>query len=338
MAALKQFNSQDIIVSPFEVNKGFNFDGDAELTSSEISIERYLGKNGNYLIDKDETGDNYPISEVLVYNNIKQLYYTNYISGSDGQISNATTASFNTDGTIDGPIYQTSFFNYEVTDLNPQKSFPTGSNAEIGVISIPSKLYGDYIQPKSIRLVSSNGTTIFDDGEGRILSNNEYVGNISYNHGLIILTKEDSVISSAYGTAVYGKATYGATINSTSIYGTARYGLDRYGVNFDQASAFLEDFITNPISIEFSSSYEIFETQYKCTIGSDEFNYSQNPSTLSGSKGEVYPEFTKEYFNPYITTIGLYNEKQELLAVGKLAKPLPTSRTTDTTILINLDR
>jgi len=43
-------------------------------------------------------------------------------------------------------------------------------------------------------------------------------------------------------------------------------------------------------------------------------------------------------FSPYVTTIGLYNENQELLAVAKLAQPLPTSQTTDTTILINLDR
>ena len=34
----------------------------------------------------------------------------------------------------------------------------------------------------------------------------------------------------------------------------------------------------------------------------------------------------------------MYNEQNELLAVGKLAQPLPTSQTTDTTILINIDR
>ena len=34
----------------------------------------------------------------------------------------------------------------------------------------------------------------------------------------------------------------------------------------------------------------------------------------------------------------MYNEQYELLAVGKLAQPLPSSRTTDTTILVNIDR
>ena len=49
-------------------------------------------------------------------------------------------------------------------------------------------------------------------------------------------------------------------------------------------------------------------------------------------------QITSSYFEPYITTVGLYSEDFQLLAVGKLAQPLPTSATTDTTILINIDR
>ena len=52
---------------------------------------------------------------------------------------------------------------------------------------------------------------------------------------------------------------------------------------------------------------------------SSEFNYSENPSFISGSTGEVlYSSFIN---NPttYITTIGLYNDTNELLAVSKLS-------------------
>ena len=45
-----------------------------------------------------------------------------------------------------------------------------------------------------------------------------------------------------------------------------------------------------------------------------------------------------QFIAPYVTTVGMYNNNNELLAVGKLAQPLPTSRTTDTTILVNIDR
>jgi hypothetical protein len=52
----------------------------------------------------------------------------------------------------------------------------------------------------------------------------------------------------------------------------------------------------------------------------------------------MYDFATGSFFSPYVTTVGLYDESYNLLAIGKLAKPLPTSRTTDTTILINFDR
>jgi len=92
------------------------------------------------------------------------------------------------------------------------------------------------------------------------------------------------------------------------------------------------------IIVSFSSSYTLYETQYKVTMGADEYNYSSNPSILTGSSTDTMLGFaTSSYFAPYITTVGLYNNNHELLAVGKLAKPLPTSRNIDTTILINFD-
>ncbi len=112
--------------------------------------------------------------------------------------------------------------------------------------------------------------------------------------------------------------------------------------NEDNADPYnLSDFTTlSPsASVEFSSSYTIFETQYKATVNEFEYNFSQNPSIISGSTdGSVYDFTTGSFFQPYVTTIGLYNEAQELLAVGKLAQPYPLSRTTDTTFYINLDR
>ena len=58
MSAFKQFNSQDLIVSPFEVNKGFKFVGGEALTSSIVGIDRYLGRSGKYIISgSDVTGN-----------------------------------------------------------------------------------------------------------------------------------------------------------------------------------------------------------------------------------------------------------------------------------------
>ena len=102
--------------------------------------------------------------------------------------------------------------------------------------------------------------------------------------------------------------------------------------------SFLQAFIGEmDVTASFSSSYEIFETQYKCTIRPNEFNYSNNPSILSGSQGQPYDYATGSYFSPYVTCVGLYNERQELVAVGKLSFPLPVSRFTDTTVIVNFD-
>jgi hypothetical protein len=70
---------------------------------------------------------------------------------------------------------------------------------------------------------------------------------------------------------------------------------------------------------------------------SSQFNYSENPSFISGSTGEViYSSFVN---NPqtYITTVGLYNDNSELLAVAKLSKPLKKDFTKEALIRVKLD-
>jgi hypothetical protein len=68
-----------------------------------------------------------------------------------------------------------------------------------------------------------------------------------------------------------------------------------------------------------------------------EFNYSENPTFISGSTGEVlYPEFVN---NPqvYFTTVGMYNDNNELLAVAKLSRPLIKDFTKEALIRVKLD-
>mgnify|MGYP003143333445 CR=1 FL=1 len=102
----------------------------------------------------------------------------------------------------------------------------------------------------------------------------------------------------------------------------------------------LNEFITGSnITCSFQSTTTIYESQYKCTLRENEYNYTQNPSAISSSlnSGIVHDFLTGSYFEPYITTVGLYNNANQLVAVGKLAQPLQSSNTTDTTILVNLD-
>jgi len=294
MSVYKPFITSDVIVSPFKVNKLFTFKGASELTSSNVGIDRYIGRNitsSLWVSGSYPTGQINTQNEILVYRSIRELYYSNYLTSPSGSL--AGTASFNTDGTITGPAYTTNYYNYLSTTLPTYRYIPTSSNATIGVISIPSNLFGEYLNPTTVTLTSAS-ITLQDDGLGNIISGSTNVGNVIYEHGMIILT----------------------------------------------SGSFINNFISSSnITCSFQSTVTIYESQYKCTIRQNEFNFSQNPTLVSGSSnsGIMYNFATGSYFDPYITTIGLYNNSYELIAVAKLAQPLPLSSVTDTTILVNLD-
>lgn len=315
---LKPFTTSDVITSPFEVNKSFTFIGN-ELTGSNVLIDRYIGQNLNsslFISGSNPTGLIHTQNKKLVYDSIKQLYYSNYIKNENG--SPVSTASFNNDGTVTGPRYTPNYYNYLTTTLLADRFFPTGPNHIIGVVSIPSNLYGEYIKLNSVTLSTSN-YTISDDGNGNMLSGSKKVGDIIYEHGIIILTND--------GIDPEGDQGYGYVV-----YGTGIYGVDD--------TNFINDFIDNSnFTCSFESTTTVYESQYKCTLRQNEFNFTQNPTIISGSSldSTLYNFATGSYFSPYVTTVGMYNNAKELIAVAKLAQPLPISQVTDTSILVNLD-
>jgi hypothetical protein len=71
-------------------------------------------------------------------------------------------------------------------------------------------------------------------------------------------------------------------------------------------------------------------------VRNSDFNYSTNPSMISGSGEFVYSSLIN---NPqtFVTTVGLYNESNELLSVAKLSKPLVKDFTKEALIRVKLD-
>ena len=68
-----------------------------------------------------------------------------------------------------------------------------------------------------------------------------------------------------------------------------------------------------------------------------EFNYSENPSFISGSTGEViYNNFINAP-QVYLTTIGMYNDSNELIAVAKMSRPLLKDFTKEALVRVKLD-
>lgn len=365
MSIFKPFLTTDVIQSPFQVNKSFTFQGidgygyvnyattaiygglPNSLNSAGISI--FIGENStpNPWYPLQNTGYiPYLQNKYLIYKSIKHLYYSNFLTNSSGSV--AATASFESTefvpdietainlNALTGPVSTTNNYNYLTTTLPPNRIFPTGSGAKIGVLSIPSKIYGEYVKLGSFSLSNVWGE-ITDDYNGNLTFSsslynvdNFHVGNIIYEHGMAIINSELFSVIDGYGSSSYG---------TSSLYPVALYG-----------GLFGSFFNSNIITCSFESTTTIYEFQYKCTARENEFNFSQNPSIISGSTwtsgsngcvpnghGVIYNFATGSYFAPYVTTVGLYNSNKELLAIAKLSQPLPTSAVTDTTILVNLD-
>ena len=74
-----------------------------------------------------------------------------------------------------------------------------------------------------------------------------------------------------------------------------------------------------------------------CRAKSQEFNYSSNPSFISSSTGAILFDSFIDNPTTYITTVGLYNESQELLAVAKLSRPLEKDFTKELLVRVKLD-
>lgn len=93
-----------------------------------------------------------------------------------------------------------------------------------------------------------------------------------------------------------------------------------------------------PFHLSFKNQHTVYEKTVKCTVKSNEYNLSYNPSLLvSGSQENLVGFATGSAFYPFVTTVGLYDNEQNLLAVAKFGQPIPMSAATDYNFILKLD-
>lgn len=215
--------------------------------------------------------------------------------------------SFDTDS---GTILQSSSYEHYL-----ESSFTTSSRY-LGpkgmVYSIPQQLYGLHVEPGSL-VFASGSNTIVDDGEGNLIqsSTGANVGNIIYTHGQVIIT--DGTLFQTFMTSS-----------------------------------------GQPIS--WKSNNLIHTYNFTLRVSDSEFNHTYNPTAQSGStifyysgslsesssrylrpSGIYADNVTGSAFQPYMTSVGLYNSANELIAIGKFPNPVPKPADTELTIQIKLD-
>ena len=93
---------------------------------------------------------------------------------------------------------------------------------------------------------------------------------------------------------------------------------------------------TGSFSISLKNEHTVYVNYIKCTVEESEFNLSYN-KTLQDSSGSLKGFTSASYFTPYVTTIGLYNDNNDLLMVAKLAQLIPLSQDTGMNFLIRYD-
>ncbi len=340
MSAYKKLNKQDAYITTYTAHKSWVVSGsdftDYGITSQVVGKVKSINpaiKQGTPFIGQKSN----PTLSTDYLSSLRHLYYPieqDVVTVNTVAYSGSTISSL-------VEIVSHSYDYYNQTTLN----FPDSRKLSTGnyMYSIPRDLYGTHLQPgveiqliytevqKSLYVNNSYWsasytdesqfqliTTEFnikDDGEGNLYvdgsSPRQYVGDIIYPHGLMIITNP----------------------------GVARALNDK-----------------QPDTISFKSSHPIFTHNYHCRIRESEFNYTYNPTSLSGSikttyyndgtaykvcekvdNGDRKGNITGSAFQPYITTVGLYNDSNELIAVGKLSQPTPKPANTEMTIIVKID-
>jgi len=329
MSSFKKLNKADVTTVDYSANKRWNLNYTSSVSNSYVI--GYTGVNETFNINGSTTSNSQYKS--LIYRSINHLFYQSY------------TSSLNTGSLMfDVSTYESasqqrptaSYFNYNTNPLQI-KQFPTGAGEAIKVLSISQEIYGSKILPYSFK-ISASGYDIRDDGFGNLYDVANY---------------EDDYIDLGYITNAY----FNDLTPNTNIkfIGNIFYA---HGIVIftNQSSSYQE---LPSASVLFQNEHIIYENEVRCIVKESDFNLTYNPTILkygaqtivpiSGSASNGYTttgsfdnttvkDFaTGSSFQPYVTTIGLYNDNNDLLMVAKLGKPMVLSLDTDMTFIVKFD-
>jgi hypothetical protein len=172
--------------------------------------------------------------------------------------------------------------------------------------------------------------------EGETLGNaatNPAVGLLYYQAGVAVVSASvfnESTLAGALDAAIFDNSPKIVNVGDASTLG---FALGATGSTIDQLSDGLRNRIYN---ISFNNTTELNSTIYFCRASHSDFNYSSNPTYLSGSKIRVKTRSADAPVS-YITSVGLYSADNELLAVAKLSEPLRKDPTNEITLRVRLD-
>lgn len=197
-AAKNTIYASDVTTLPIKVKYTSSYYSNTT-SSAGITITKGIN-NEVYSYEKVEY-------ETLVYRFARQMYYSNFLSGSF-PVSSSQYESYMQSTAASG------------TAETDQRYFPTGSGESVTVLAIPRTAFGEKISPTTFRIINSGSFSLYDDGNGNVrdygtgslsryidylyhiapdeyynalldFSNTTHVGNIFYSHGIVVITNQD---------------------------------------------------------------------------------------------------------------------------------------------------
>jgi hypothetical protein len=343
-----RLEADDFVVSSNAISATAWTTGLPTLTAFYTSSTQANGSSGNYYLNTFDTTTTSSVQFAIAYGNSL---------GSGSQVYNPAVDGLSPTSTIFGQ-----WQDLVIGDENTNFIFGAITSSEFFALPIERQCYKESLFLGSLSL-TIKGPTIAS-GSITLTDNSNYVSSVLFNEAGRVY----QLISGSSGVRYTGSTTTtdGFSLNSGS-YGwllpdigtillnplalsspTASGGIGFVysGSAFSGSLAYNANTNANASLFRAISGSGAFTLNSQETITSDfvfvrprssQYNYSENPSFISGSTGEVlYPQFIN---NPqvYITTIGLYNDTNELLAVAKLSRPLLKDFTKEALVRVKLD-
>ena len=230
-------------------------------------------------------------------------------------------------------------------DENAQFIFGTVTASDFWAISVDRARYKEHLLKGTfnLKLTGSSGTVgalVLTDNSGMV-STDTYLDCgrvyqiISGSNGVAYTGTGYSPSSGSYGLFLPDIATIilNPLALSQSINLSPSRSNDSDGLNIGR----LYTAISGAASFQVNSEETVTSDFVFVRARNSEFNYSENPSFISGSTGDViYSTFINSP-QTYMTTVGFYNDTSDLLAVAKLSKPLTKDFTKEALLRVKLD-
>ena len=336
--SFKRYDADDFLVSSDSITSTLWSTGAPTLTQFFTSSVQTAGSSGNFYLSVYQTDSS-------LSNSVPQfeIAYGNS-TGLGGTYYNAAVAGKTPTLSIYGQ-----YRSLILEDETKSFTFGTGNNTftttDFYVLSIDRSRYKESLFPGSLNLtLSGSGGTITLTDNSKDVTVNSFIGSsrvyqlVSGSNGTSGTTANSGMVanSGSYGLVFPELGTILLNPDALSEFAgitTARTANSTNGVN----NATLFQAISTGGNFKLNSQETITSDYVFTRARNSEFNYTQNPTFISGSTGEIiYDNFIN---NPqtFITTIGMYNDSNDLLAVAKLSRPLLKDFTKEALVRVKLD-